>query len=228
MPKELPTMMTTAMTTPARRSGDGLTRDNAMLLLVDHQVGLLWEPEAAELRRTVEGLARAARILGVPTVLAAAAPDQRGPIVPELTAAVRDAPVIERTTGNAWDDSRVRLAVQATRRDRLIIAGVTTDACVAPAALASAAAGYAVYVAADASAHFDQRAAAAAMVRMRRAGVVVTSAATMLLDMVMGAAAPNAVDVVTLVLRSPLPAPVIGIPSVASLSGNPPTRLRVG
>jgi hypothetical protein len=48
---------------------DRLTRTNAVLLLVDHQVGLVASsryPEPQDLRKNTVGLARASIILGVP------------------------------------------------------------------------------------------------------------------------------------------------------------------
>ena len=56
------------MTTPTY---DRLTRSNAVLLLVDHQVGLVADsryPEPQDLRKNVVGLAHASQILGVPIV----------------------------------------------------------------------------------------------------------------------------------------------------------------
>jgi hypothetical protein len=50
---------------------DRLTRANAMLLLVDHQVSLVAGsryPEPQDLRKNVVGLARASKILDVPIV----------------------------------------------------------------------------------------------------------------------------------------------------------------
>jgi nicotinamidase-related amidase len=51
---------------------DRLTRTNAVLLLVDHQVGLVAGsryPEPQDLRKNVVGLARASKILGLPIVV---------------------------------------------------------------------------------------------------------------------------------------------------------------
>jgi nicotinamidase-related amidase len=63
--------------TPSERKYDRLTRDNAVLLLIDEQVGLLTgirDMDITELRRNVVGLAKAAKILGVPTILSATMP----------------------------------------------------------------------------------------------------------------------------------------------------------
>ena len=69
-------------------SYDRLTRTNAMLLLVDHQVGLIAGsryPEPQDLRKNVLGLTRASKILGVPIVATTTMSNGMfGPIFPEL------------------------------------------------------------------------------------------------------------------------------------------------
>ena len=66
-----------------------LSRDNAVLLLVDHQVGLLSgvrDTTVGELKHNVVALANAARALGVPVIVTATMPDGMwGPTMPELT-----------------------------------------------------------------------------------------------------------------------------------------------
>ena len=48
-----------------------ITRDNSAVCLIDHQVGLLTgvrDITISELKHNVVGLAKAARILGIPTI----------------------------------------------------------------------------------------------------------------------------------------------------------------
>ena len=61
------------MTGALSSSYERLTRDNAALLLIDQQVGPLWELELAPQRRRVTALARVAERLGVPTIVTAIA-----------------------------------------------------------------------------------------------------------------------------------------------------------
>ena len=79
-----------------------LTSDNAALLLIDHQVGLFTgvrDIPVAELTHNVIGLAKAARVLGVPTIVTATSPEMWGPTIPELTQALPGISIINRTTG---------------------------------------------------------------------------------------------------------------------------------
>ncbi|MGL5536043.1 MAG: isochorismatase family protein, partial [Aeromonas veronii] len=123
-----PTMAAEAASHPTvspNRYLEMLSRDNAVLLLVDHQVGLLSgvrDTTVGELKHNVVSLANAARALGVPVIVTATMPDGMwGPTMPELTSALPDVKVINRTVINAWDDPAVRAAIEKTGRKQLII-----------------------------------------------------------------------------------------------------------
>jgi len=68
-----------------------LTAENAAVLLVDHQVGLfsgVVDSDVLTLKHHVVALAKAARVLGVPTMVTATAPESMwGPTIPELLTA---------------------------------------------------------------------------------------------------------------------------------------------
>src|SRR5713101_2029973 len=110
-----------------------LTADNAAVLLVDHQVGLFTgvvDIDVLTLKHNVVALAKAAKLLGVPVLATATAPDQLwGPTIPELLAARPDLKVIARTTVNPWNEPRFAQAVEALHRKKLVIAGISTEVC---------------------------------------------------------------------------------------------------
>lgn len=158
------------MNTALASAYDRLTRDNTALLLVDPQVGPLWELEAAELRRQITNLARVARRLGLPTIVTTIAYDELGPIIPELSFDDSDRSVVERLVGNAWTESRVRQAVATTGRKKLVVAGSVADVGVAPCAIAAAEDGFEVY-----APILSKPANHHAVQRMLEAGVIVTT-----------------------------------------------------
>ncbi len=155
-----------------------LTPDNAVLMFVDHQTGLLLAVDslhAALLKNNIGALARVATIYGLPVILtvsAATNPQGPGPLVPELRDAFPGQPVIDRTTVDAWDDPRVVAAIAQTGRRKVVVAGIATDAGVAFTALSAARAGYEAYVVTDASATWSAQAETAALLRLSQAGVV--------------------------------------------------------
>ena len=123
-----------------------LTADNAALLLIDMQTGLLLgvtTSAAITLKNNILGLAQVGKTFGLPTLLTtSAATGPNGPYLPEVVAMFPGQPVQNRTLVNAWDDPAFVAAVEKTGRKKLIIAGITTDVCVLFPALAAVAAGY--------------------------------------------------------------------------------------
>lgn len=153
-----------------------LNKDDAAVLLVDHQAGLVslvqdYSPN--EFKNNVLALANVAKFFDLPTVLTTSFESgPNGPIVPELKELFPNAPYIARPGQiNAWDNDDFVEAVKATGKSQLVIAGVVTDVCVSFVALSALEAGYEVFVVTDASGTFDEAIRAAAWDRMSKAGV---------------------------------------------------------
>src|ERR1700693_4003608 len=108
-----------------------LTSQNAALILVDHQVGLMTgvrDYSTGELKHNVVALAKAAKALKLPIVVTTTARDSMwGPTIPELVEALPGIQIIDRSTVNAWDDPQVAAAIEATGRKKLIIAGLSLE-----------------------------------------------------------------------------------------------------
>ncbi|MFJ4467053.1 isochorismatase family protein [Streptomyces sp. NPDC089424] len=177
-----------------------LTRDNAALVLVDHQVGLysgVRDISLLELKHNVVGLAKAAQVLRVPTVVTTTAADSMwGPLIPELAETVpSELEVIDRSTVNAWHDSRVRDRIKATGRRKLIFTGISLEVCATLPAIAARAEGYETYVALDASGTFSAAKREAGLIRLQQAGVLVSDYATLMIEILADNGAPEAGDV---------------------------------
>lgn len=157
-----------------------LDKNNAAVLLVDHQDGLLSlvrDIDPDKFKNNVLALADIAKYFKLPTILTTSFEDgPNGPLVPELKATFPDAPFIARPGQiNAWDNADFVNAVKATGKKQLIIAGVVTEVCVAFPALSAIEAGYDVFVVTDASGTFNQITRDAAWNRMSQAGVQLMS-----------------------------------------------------
>jgi len=152
-----------------------LDKNNAAVLLVDHQAGLLSlvrDIEPDKFKNNVLALADLAEYFKLPTILTTSFESgPNGPLVPELKAQFPDAPYIARPGQiNAWDNEDFVKAVKATGRKQLIIAGVVTEVCVAFPALSAIAEGFEVFVITDASGTFNPITRDAAWDRMSSAG----------------------------------------------------------
>jgi nicotinamidase-related amidase len=152
-----------------------LSKDDAAVLFVDHQCGLLTlvqDYTPSEFKNAVLALADTARYFKLPTILTTSFEEgPNGPIVPELKEMFPEAPFIARPGQiNAWDNENFVAAVKATGRKQLIIAGIVTEVCVAFPALSALEAGYEVFVITDASGTFDAASRHSAWLRMSAAG----------------------------------------------------------
>lgn len=157
--------------TPYRR----LDKNNAAVLLVDHQAGLsslVRDVDPDRFRNNVLALADLARYFALPTILTTSfETGPNGPLMTELKDAFPTAPYIARPGQiNAWDNEDFVAAVKATGRRQLIIAGVVTEVCVAFPALSALEEGFDVFVATDASGTFNALTRDAAWDRMSAAG----------------------------------------------------------
>jgi len=159
------------MSTPYQR----LDKNQAAVLLVDHQTGLLslvrdFDPD--KFKNNVLALADLATYFKLPTILTTSFENgPNGPLVPELKAQFPDAPYIARPGQiNAWDNEDFVKAVKAAGRKQLIVAGVVTEVCVAFPALSAIAEGFEVFVVTDASGTFSEVTRQAAWDRMAAAG----------------------------------------------------------
>src|ERR1700720_4060880 len=178
-----------------------ITRNNSAICLIDHQVGLLLgvrDITVAELKRNVVGLAKAARILGMPTIASTTAKDVLwGPTFPELVAVLdtQTYPIIDRMTMNAWDDPNFVKAVEPTGRNNLIFAGVTLQVCAALPAYSALAAGYKTFVVVDASGVFNAPNPEPGAARIQQAGVVPVDYSSIICEIMATNADPLANDV---------------------------------
>ncbi|MCV2216898.1 isochorismate family cysteine hydrolase YcaC [Thauera sp. Sel9] len=153
-----------------------LDKNNAAVLLVDHQTGLLSlvrDIDPDRFKNNVLALGDLAKYFKLPTILTTSFESgPNGPLVPELVEQFPDAPYIARPGNiNAWDNDEFVAAVKATGRRQLIIAGVVTEVCVAFPALSAIEEGFDVFVVTDASGTFNELTRDSAWRRMEAAGV---------------------------------------------------------
>src|SRR5713101_1659860 len=119
------------MMTNQTRPYEPITSENAALILVDHQVGLMTgvrDYSMGELKHNVVALAKAAKAVQLPIILTTTVRDSMwGPTFPELVEALPGVPIIDRSSVNAFDDAAVAQAIAATGRKKLIFAGISLE-----------------------------------------------------------------------------------------------------
>ncbi len=159
---------------------DVLTPDNSQLIFIDHQPQMAFGVQSIDrqtLKNNTVGLAKAAKIFDIPTTITTVETEAfSGHTYPELLDVFPDAPLLERTSMNSWDDQKVRdaLAKNASEgRTKVIVSGLWTEVCNTTFALSCLeATDYEIYMVADASGGTSLDAHNYAMDRMVQAGVV--------------------------------------------------------
>ncbi|MBV8122454.1 MAG: hydrolase [Burkholderiaceae bacterium] len=157
-----------------------LTPQNSQLIFIDQQPQMAFGVQSIDrqtLKNNVVGLAKAGRAFGIPTTITTVETlGFSGPTYPELLAVFPEAPLLERSSMNSWDDQKVRdaLALHAGQgRKKIVVSGLWTEVCNLSFALSTMNdTDYEIYMVADASGGTSKDAHDYAMQRMVQAGVV--------------------------------------------------------
>jgi len=157
-----------------------ITPENSQLIIIDHQPQMAFGVQSMDrqqMKNNVVGLVKSAKVFDVPTIITTVETDAfSGHTYPEILDVLPNAPLLERTSMNSWDDQKVRdaLAINAAAgRKKVIVAGLWTEVCNTTFALSCANdTDYEIYMVADASGGTSLDAHNYAMDRMSQAGIV--------------------------------------------------------
>ena len=154
-----------------------LTPQNSQLIFIDQQPQMAFGVQSMDrqvLKNNTVGLAKAAKIFKIPTTITTVESQSfSGYTYPELLDVFPNQKVLERTSMNSWDDQKVRDALIANGRKKVVVSGLWTEVCNTTFALcAMLEGGYEIYMVADASGGTSKEAHDYAMQRMIQAGVV--------------------------------------------------------
>jgi nicotinamidase-related amidase len=152
-----------------------LTPDECVLLLIDHQpfqFTNLHSHEPTMVINNVVGLAKTAKVFGIPVILTTVLEERGGLLIKQLQELFPDQKPINRTAINTWEDARVVQAVEETGRKTLIIAGLYTEICLTYPTIHALGEGYDVVIVTDASGGVTTEAHERAIQRMVQAGAV--------------------------------------------------------
>jgi nicotinamidase-related amidase len=171
----------------AKRSEKGLlTPDNCVVAFIDYQPQMLFGVTSLDrqsLVNNVVALAKASRVFDVPIVLSTVETKSfSGNMWPQLQAIYPDAPVIERSSMNSWDDDNFVAAIRKTGRKKIVLGGLWTETCVALATVQAIFDGFEVYVAEDCCGDLNQLSHENAMQRVIQSGAKPVLALSVMLE----------------------------------------------
>jgi nicotinamidase-related amidase len=154
-----------------------LTPENSQMIFIDHQPQMAFGVQSIDrqtLKNNVVGLAKAAKVFNIPTIITTVETESfSGFTYPELLDVFPGQKLLERTSMNSWDDQKVRDALAANGRKKVVVSGLWTEVCNNSFALcAMNEGGYEIYMVADASGGTSKQAHDYAMLRMIQAGAI--------------------------------------------------------
>lgn len=154
-----------------------LTPQNSQLIFIDQQPQMAFGVQSIDrqvLKNNTVALAKAAKVFNIPTIITTVETESfSGFTYPELLDVFPNKKVLERTSMNSWDDQKVRDALAANGRKKVVVSGLWTEVCNTTFALCAMLEGdYEIYMVADASGGTSKEAHDYAMQRMVQAGVV--------------------------------------------------------
>lgn len=151
-----------------------LTPEDSIVVLIDHQpfqFANLHSHEPTMVINNVIGLAKAAKLFNVPTILTTVIEQRGGYLIKGLQDVFPEQKPIDRTFINTWQDKNVVDVVKKSGRKKIVMAALWTEVCLAMPAIQAAGEGYEVYVVTDASGGVTREAHDMAVQRMIMAGV---------------------------------------------------------
>jgi nicotinamidase-related amidase len=153
-----------------------LDPEQCVVVIIDHEPQMYFGVESKtrrEILLNTAGLIKAAQAFDVPVIMTTVTEKEfSGQTATKLTGVCPTIVPIDRTLINCWEDDKLKNAVIATKRKKVLLAGLWTEACVTFPALSMKEDGYSVYVVADACGGATKTAHEMAMSRMVQAGVV--------------------------------------------------------
>ena len=154
-----------------------LTPANCQIIFIDHQPQMAFGVQSIDrqvLKNNTVALAKAAKVFNIPTIITTVETESfSGNTYPELLDVFPGQDILERTSMNSWDDQKVRDALKANGKKKVVVAGLWTEACNNSFALCAMLEGdYEIYMVADASGGTSKEAHDFAMQRMIQAGVI--------------------------------------------------------
>ena len=200
-----------------------LTPQNCAVILIDHQPQMAFGVSSIDrqtLINNVVGLAKAAKIFKVPTILTTvAAKSFSGELFPEIQEIFPGQTPIDRTSMNSWDDKNFRAAVNKTGRKKLVIAALWTEVCLTMPTIDALQEGYEVYMVTDASGGTSKEAHDMSIQRLIQAGAVPVTWIQVLLELQRDWAHQETYEVVLDVAKQHAGAYGIGIRYAKSILG---------
>jgi nicotinamidase-related amidase len=167
-------------------------RNTSQLILIDVQeklCGVMPQPGLATVLRNCSILLQAAQLLEIPALVTEQYPKGLGSTHTELAPYLQHTPLVEKTCFSCCDEPTFRIKM-SDGHPQIVLAGMESHICVLQTALALASMGRQPFVVEDAVLSRNPENKTNAMQRLRQAGVIVTSAESVVFEWLGSAEGP--------------------------------------
>lgn len=207
-----------------------LTPDNCQIIFIDQQPQMAFGVQSMDrqaLKNNTVGLAKAAKVFNIPTIITTVETESfSGHTYPELLDVFPGKDILERSSMNSWDDQKVRDALAANGKKKVVVSGLWTEVCNNSFALCAMLEGdYEIYMVADASGGTSKEAHDYAMQRMIQAGVVPVTWQQVLLEWQRDWAHKQTYDAVMAIVREHSGAYGMGVDYAYTMVHKAPQRI---
>ena len=165
---------------------------SSALMIVDVQLRLLNAMDAP--RQVVIGctlMMKAAGVLGVPMVVTEQYPEGLGPTIEPLAELAPEDAFFSKLHFSSAKNFGIRGKIESIAPEQIVIAGIEAHVCVLQTAIGFKEAGYSCFVAADATSSRSPANHAAAMARLREAGIGIVSSEMVVFEWLEKAGTPQ-------------------------------------
>jgi nicotinamidase-related amidase len=167
-----------------QNSSSRIDPNDAVVLFVDLQKGIVELSKTIALDRLqkgVRGLSKLSKVFGMPAIVSGVAgQDGSAPaMIPQIAEEIGGYTTHQRSTADSFRNDAISAAVKATKRQTLLISGVSSEVAVQLPALTAADLGYRVFVVTDACGGVSERTEHAAFQRIAKAGGNLVSVMTL-------------------------------------------------
>jgi nicotinamidase-related amidase len=157
---------------------------DCIVLFADLQQGIIELSRTLpvqQLRKGVKGLAKLAKIFGLPVIVSAVAGEDGQPavITPEIEECYGKYAIHHRTTANSLLNEEILAFIERSGRKTILISGVATELAVQLPATTAAEQGYRAILVVDACGGISERTERAALARIALAGATTTCVMTL-------------------------------------------------
>jgi len=173
---------------------------NTMLVCIDMQGNLAQAMHRKEdLFKNVRILLAGLRILEIPLMVTEQNPQRLGPTIPEVAGLVPDLTPISKMCFSCCDTAAFMTALERVNRRHILLAGIEAHVCIYQTAADLIARGYTVEVVVDCISSRTAENKAIALEKLKAAGAQITSAETVLFELLKTAESPKFREIVKIV-----------------------------